>query len=109
MKHILDPKTGQYLWRCPECGELIRLCSETAISLAKQAGRCQGCRARATFNQSPGLVALFLDFWGRNNAWPQSNSWMDALSESGFSLLHKVYTTVGMPGPRSSSADNWIV
>jgi hypothetical protein len=92
MRHILDPKSGQYQWCCPECGEIIRLSSETAVRLAKRAGRCQGCRARATFKQNPGLVGFFLDFWARADAWPQSASWLDAVPASGVPILGNAYS-----------------
>ena len=35
MNHILDAKTGEYLWCCPERGETIRLSGEDAVSLAQ--------------------------------------------------------------------------
>ncbi len=40
----LDPKTGKHLWRCPQCGELIRLGSQLAVCKAEQVGSCKGCR-----------------------------------------------------------------
>jgi predicted RNA-binding Zn-ribbon protein involved in translation (DUF1610 family) len=82
MAQIIHPHTGQYLWRCPECGETIRLSNKAAVYLAEQAGRCQGCRAKATFQQKPGLIGFFLDFWARADAWPQSDSWMEAVPAS---------------------------
>ncbi len=79
MNH-LDPQTDEYLWRCPQCGESIRFPNWLALRLAKRAGTCQGCRAKATFERNPGLVGLFMDFWARTDTWPQSNSWMEAVS-----------------------------
>ena len=87
MTQIIHPHTGEYLWRCPECGETIRLSSQAAVCLAEQAGRCQGCRAKATFQLRPGLIGFFLDFWARADAWPQSDSWMAAVPMSGVSIV----------------------
>jgi predicted RNA-binding Zn-ribbon protein involved in translation (DUF1610 family) len=97
---ILDPQTGEYLWHCPECGETIRLSSPAAVRLAEQAGRCQGCRAKATFQQKPELIGLFLDFWVRADAWPQSDSWLDAVSGCGSSILDHGYAMLGV-APKS--------
>lgn len=89
MSYDLDLQTGEHLWCCPQCGETIRFPNLLALRLAERAGACQGCRARATFERNPGLVALFLDFWMRNDAWPQSNSWMEAVSRPvAIFLLH---------------------
>jgi hypothetical protein len=46
-----------------------------ALCGAERAGGCQGCRAKATLERNPGLIDLFLGFWGRADAWPQSPSW----------------------------------
>jgi hypothetical protein len=104
MMHILDPQTGEYRWRCPECGETIRLSSPTAVCLVQRAGRCQGCRARVTFKQNPELVGFYLDFWARTNAWPQSDSWMDAMPESGVSIPNNRYPAIGMHRAEAGSA-----
>jgi hypothetical protein len=79
MVYHIDPLTGEFLWRCPQCGEHIRFPSLRALYLAERAGGCQGCRARATFERNPGLIGLFLDFWARADAWPKSSSWMEAV------------------------------
>jgi hypothetical protein len=107
MMPILDPKAGGYLWRCPKCGETIRLSSQAAVCLAKRTGCCQGCRARVTFEQNPGLVGFFLDFWARTDAWPQSASWMDAIPTSGVSILGNSHSSIGMLRKRGSSAATW--
>jgi hypothetical protein len=84
---VLNPLTGEYLWRCPRCAETIRLCNEVAVRLAEWAGGCQGCRAKAAFERNPGLVGFFVDFWSRACAWPQSDSWMKAVRGGGISIL----------------------
>ena len=75
----IDPRTGEFLWRCPQCEEYIRFPDIRAVHLAEQAGGCQGCRAKVTFERSPGLMSLFLAFWACADAWPQSTSWTEAI------------------------------
>ena len=84
---VLNPLTGEFLWRCPGCGKTIHLRNEVAVRLAEQAGGCQGCRAKATFERNPGLVGFFVDFWSRAGTWPQSDSWMQAVRGGGISIL----------------------
>ncbi len=79
MVHPIDPQTGQFLWRCPQCKRYIRFSTLLAIELAERAGGCQGCRAKRTIERHPGLVSFYLDFWSRAGAWPQSLSWTEAL------------------------------
>lgn len=79
MSYFVDPRTGEFLWHCPQCKEYIRVPNLMALRLAEQVGGCQGCRARAAFERNPGLTSLFLDFWVRADAWPQSHSWMEAI------------------------------
>ncbi len=75
----IDPRTGGFLWYCPQCKEYIRFYNLSAMHLAEQAGGCQGCRAKATFERNPGLIGFFLNFWTRADAWPQSHSWIEAI------------------------------
>jgi hypothetical protein len=79
MFHPIDPRTGEFLWHCPQCKEYIRFYSLSAMELAERAGKCQGCRAKAAFEKNPELIGYFLYFWNRSNAWPQSHSWMEAI------------------------------
>ena len=79
MMYPIDPRTREFLWCCPQCGEFIRFPGLLALQLAERAGGCQGCRARAAFEKNPGLTSLFLSFWARANAWPQSLSWTEAI------------------------------
>lgn len=87
----LEAQAQQVRWPCPECGEIIRLTGLLAARLAERAGRCQGCRARATLERNPGLAGFFLDFWARTGAWPQSDSWLAAVPPSGVSLAGHAY------------------
>ena len=50
---------------------------------------CQGCRARISFIKNPELVGLFLDFWYRTGAFPQSTSWLEAIPQAQFILWAK--------------------
>lgn len=86
LRHVLDPETGHCLWACPECRETIRLTALSAVRLVGRAGRCQGCRARATLERNPALATFFLDSWARADAWPQSNSWLNAVAVSGIHI-----------------------
>ena len=104
MMQIPDARTDEHLWCCPECGETIRLSSKAAVCLAKRAGRCQGCRVRATFQHNPGLVGFLLDFWAKADAWPQSDSWMDAVPVAGVSILGSAYLEAGMPSTHARPA-----
>jgi hypothetical protein len=47
---------------------------------------CQGCRAKITFQQDPGLIGLFLDFWHRTGKFPKSASWLEAIPPEQFNL-----------------------
>ena len=75
----IDPRTGEFLWHCPQCKEYIRFYNLSAMHVAERAGGCQGCRAKVTFERNPGLISFFLNFWTRANAWPQSHSWIEAI------------------------------
>ena len=87
MIYNLDLQTGEYIWRCPQCGEHVRFPNLVALLLAEWAGGCQGCRAKATFERNPGLIGLFLDFWARSDAWPHSFSWTEAVTTPVFTSL----------------------
>jgi hypothetical protein len=76
MVEYIDPKTGEYLWRCPQCKEDVRFSSLSTLHMSAKAGGCQGCLAKATFQRSPGMVHLFTDFWIRKGHWPESSSWL---------------------------------
>jgi hypothetical protein len=79
MFYSIDQQTGEFLWRCPQCQKYIRFPTVRALHLAELAGGCQGCRAKATFERSPGLISIFLEFWVCADAWPQSPSWTEAV------------------------------
>jgi len=65
-------------WMCPTCKTVVLLDNEKARKLAEQAGGCQGCRAKVTFEKKPELMSLFVGFWTRTS-FPQSASWTGSL------------------------------
>ncbi len=79
MHYPVDIRTGEFLWRCPQCKAYIHFLDLRALHLAEREGICQGCRAKATFETSPGLMNYFLAFWAYADAWPQSLSWTEAV------------------------------
>lgn len=94
-RNQLTPQTEEYLWRCPQCGASIRLTSGLAVSMARRAGGCQGCRAKATFERDHALIGLSVDFWARTGAWPQSDAWLEAIPAAGISILGEVHVAQG--------------
>ena len=105
MNHHLDSQTQECLWRCPQCGASIRLANKVAVFLAQRAGGCQGCRAKAAFERDQTLIGLYLDFWARTDAWPQSDSWLTAIPAGGISILggaHAGQSMLSMAGKASA-------
>ena len=100
----LDSETGEFLWCCPLCGELIGFQSQTADSLAEWGGACEGCRAKVTFERHPELIGIFLQFWARSDTWPQSVSWMEAIPPSGISILGSADQAHGTTHARHTAA-----
>jgi len=87
-----DSQEDQYVVLCPQCHELIA-CDTVAIVYHEMVWSerkcCQGCRARISFQQDPGLIGLFLDFWYRTGNFPESASWLEAIPPEQFSLWAK--------------------
>jgi len=79
-----DKREDKYVALCPECHRLITYDTLHIVYLEMvQSERqcCQGCRARISFEYDPGLVWMFLDFWSRTGAFPQSPSWLEAIPQ----------------------------
>jgi hypothetical protein len=77
-----DSHEEEYVAICPECRRLIRFDTLDALCLAmawSERQACQGCRAKITFEQNPGLIRVMLDFWYRKGGFPQSPSWVEAV------------------------------
>jgi hypothetical protein len=77
-----DSHEDQYVVLCPTCHRLIT-CDTLGMVYHEMAWSdrkcCQGCRARISFERDPGLIGLFLDFWYRTGAFPQSTIWLEAI------------------------------
>lgn len=87
-----DRQENKYLVACPKCHRLINYDSLHALYLAmvdSERKCCQGCRAKVSFEHNPGLIGLYLDFWFRTGAWPQSPSWLEAIPPSRYNLWAK--------------------
>jgi hypothetical protein len=77
-----DTQADTFVVICPVCRRLISYDSLQALWLAMVASErkcCQGCRARISLEHNPGLIGVYVDFWFRTRAWPQSPSWMEAI------------------------------
>jgi len=87
-----DSQEDQYLVLCPACHELIT-CDTLGIVYHEMVWSkrkcCQGCRAKITFQQDPGLIGLFLDYWYRTGNFPESASWLEAVPPEQFNLWAK--------------------
>jgi hypothetical protein len=79
-----DCQGQEYVVICPECQRLISFDTLDALCLAmawSERKCCQGCRAKITFKQNPGLIGVILDFWYRKDTFPQSPSWVEAIPQ----------------------------
>jgi hypothetical protein len=84
-----DAQADQFVVICPTCRRLISYDTLEALRLAMVESErkcCQGCRAKISLERNPGLIGLYLDFWSRTYAWPQSPSWLEAISANYYGL-----------------------
>ena len=84
-----DSQEDQYLALCPACHELITCDTPDHVYYELVWSRhkcCQGCRARLSFQQDPGLIGIFLDYWYRKGNFPESTSWLEAIPPEQFNL-----------------------
>ena len=96
MLAYIDPHTGEFLWRCPLCGESIRCQDQSDIDQLEEEAACEGCRARALFESNPEMIGFAVDMWARLDTWPQSSTWMEAIPPSGISVLGGDYHAGGL-------------
>jgi hypothetical protein len=78
-----DRQEKKYVTLCSECHRLITYETLDALYIGMMGdgqGRCQGCQARRSFERNPALIGTVLDFWYRTGAFPQSPSWVEAIS-----------------------------
>ncbi len=103
----IDPQTGEFLWRCPLCGESIRCQDQLELEELEKEGACEGCRAREIFESNPEMIGFAVDMWASADSWPQSSSWMKAIPPSGISVLGDDYRVSALRYPRRSSLLSW--
>ncbi len=103
----IDPQTGEFLWRCPLCGESIRCQDQLELDTLEEEVACEGCRAREIFETNPEMIGFAVDMWARADSWPQSSSWMEAIPPSGISVLGDNYRASALRYPRRSSLLSW--
>jgi len=103
----IDPQTGEFLWRCPLCGESIRCQDQFEIDQLESEAACEGCRARELFESNPEIIAFAVDMWARMDSWPQSSTWMEAIPPSGISVLGGDYHAEGLRYPRRTAVLSW--
>jgi DNA-directed RNA polymerase subunit RPC12/RpoP len=96
----IHPHTGEFLWRCPDCGESISCQDLTELDQLRDDGACEGCRARELFERNPEMIGFAVDMWARLDSWPQSSSWMEAIPPSGISVLGSDRGVFGLRDPR---------
>lgn len=107
MVSYIDPQTGEFLWRCPLCGESLRFQDQSEIDQMEQEAACEGCCARELFERNPEMIGFAVDMWARSDSWPQSSSWMEAIPPSGISVLGDDYHACGMLYPIRAAAPSW--
>ena len=77
-----DRQEDRYLALCPACHRLVAYDAEDKLYVElvwSDYHCCQGCRARKSFADNPGLVGAVLDVWSTTGAYPQSASWVEAI------------------------------
>lgn len=62
----LEPGTDSILWRCPQCGRMVRFPNAQAANLADRAGLCRDCRFARTLERRPQLTWILKDFSDRS-------------------------------------------
>jgi len=77
-----DRQEDRYLVLCPACHRLVAYDAQDTLYLEmvwSEHRCCQGCRARISFADNPGLVGAVLDVWRTTGKYPQSPSWVEAI------------------------------
>ena len=78
-----DSQKNQFIVLCPQCRRLVTYQTfdiayrEMVLSERK---RCQGCRAKISFEKAPRLIGVFFDFWRRTGDLPESAAWFETYS-----------------------------
>lgn len=77
-----DRQEDQYLVLCPACHGLVTDDAQDKLyreMVWTEHQCCQGCRARISFADNPGLVGVVLEVWRAMGVYPQSASWVEAI------------------------------
>ena len=77
-----DREEDRYLVVCPACHRLIAYEAQDTLYVEmvwSEHRCCQGCRARISFVDNPGLVGAVLEVWRSTGTYPQSASWVEAI------------------------------
>jgi hypothetical protein len=84
-----DGEKDRYVVLCPKCRQWITYDTLGVVyreMVLRERKCCQGCRAKISFAQAPGLIRVFSDFWNRSGNFPESTSWLEATPEQPFNL-----------------------
>lgn len=100
MLFYIDPQTSEIVWRCPRCGESIRCQDLLELDQLTEASACEGCRARELFESSPEMISFAVGMWARSDSWPASSVWMEAIPQSGISVLGADYHSHALRYPK---------
>ena len=87
-----DTREDRYRVLCPQCHGLISYDTIEAVyreMVSSERKGCQGCRAKISFERDPRLAGIFLDFWCRTGRFPESDIWLEAVPQKGFSRWAK--------------------
>jgi hypothetical protein len=77
-----DRQEDCYLVLCPACHRLVTYDAQDTLYIEmvwSEHRCCQGCRARISFADNPGLVGTVLEVWRATGTYPQSASWIEAI------------------------------
>jgi hypothetical protein len=77
-----DRQADKYVVLCPECQRLILYDAPDTLYVEivwSERQCCRGCRARIMFERNPTLIETVLEHWYRNDSFPQSPSWIEAI------------------------------
>jgi hypothetical protein len=103
----IDPQTGEFLWRCPHCGESIHCQDQEQVDQLEEDAACGGCRAKELFASNPEIIGFAVELWARSDSWPQSSSWMEAIPPTGISVLGSDYHAAGLRYPGRAALSSW--
>lgn len=107
MPSYIDPRTGEFVWCCPLCGQPIRCQDPLQVDRLEQEAACESCRAKDLFRSNPEIIGFAVAMWARSNSWPPSSTWMEAIPPSGISILGDDYRVSTLRYPRRAALSSW--